>query len=289
LVSIGIPTFNRAASLRRALASALAQTAPDVEVVVSDNASTDQTPEICREFARSHPRLRILRQAVNAGPTPNFRRVLEAATGEYFMWLGDDDWLDPRYVESCLESFRLNPAATLVVGATTFHDPDGGVVAEQPPREYRQRSAMARVCRYLVTVRDNSGFYGLMRRRELAAAGLDNVMAGDWLTVAAMAARGEVVGAPQARLRRRAAHFGGSSGDYRRMVATLGLPRVQGRLPAATIVSNVLRFYATQGPRTGLAAWQRMLLLLLLPGLFLVKGLSNPRFWLRAVGREPRG
>jgi glycosyltransferase involved in cell wall biosynthesis len=288
-VTIGIPTYNRAAALRHALASALAQTASGIEVVVSDNASTDETLAVCEEFARSNPQLRILRAPSNAGPTRNFERVLEAAAGEYFMWLGDDDWLDPGCVAACLEEFRRHPGAAVVASVTTFHDPDGGVVAGQPAREYRQRGALARICRYFATVKDNSGFYGLMRRRDLLAAGLNDVMAGDWLTVSSMLARGDMISASQAQLHRRAGRFGAASGNYHRLVATLGLPRMQGYIPALTIMWNVLRFYATGGSRTGLAAWQRAVLVTVVPGLFLVKGLSNPRFWLRLMGRQPAG
>jgi glycosyltransferase involved in cell wall biosynthesis len=287
-VTIGIPTYNRAAALRRALASALAQTASGIEVVVSDNASTDETSAVCAEFAASNPQVRILRAPSNAGPTRNFARVLEAARGEYFMWLADDDWLDPGCVAACLDEFDRNPRAALVASVTTFHDPDGAIVGQRHAREYRQRSALARVCRYFSTVRDNSGFYGLMRRRDLLAVGLNDVMAGDWLTVASMLARGAMISASQARLHRLAARFG-ASGDYHRLVATLGLPRMQGYVPALTIVWNALHFYVTQGSRAGLAGWQRAVLVAVLPELFLAKGLSNPRFWLRLIGRRAAG
>src|SRR4051812_48138560 len=95
LVSIGIPTFNRAESLRRSIRSALAQDHPALEVVVSDDGSTDNTAAVVAELAAHDARLRCVSQAVNLGHARNFQAVLEAARGEYFMWLSDDDWLDP--------------------------------------------------------------------------------------------------------------------------------------------------------------------------------------------------
>lgn len=283
-VSIGIPTFNRARSLPRALESACTQTFADVECIVSDNGSTDETPQICAAFRARYPKLRVLRQPVNVGPTRNFRAVLEAATGDYFMWLADDDWLDPGFVAACMAQFAAQPRAAIVTGTTSFHDPAGAQVGEHRPAEFRQASALARVCRYFATVRDNSSFYGLARRADFMAVGLEKAIGWDWLLVAALAARGPIVLAPDARMRRTAARFGAASSDYHRMVDTLGLPRWQARVPGAVIVGNVLRFYVTQGARTGLSAWRRALLVPLLPGLFLLKALANPRNWKRAVG-----
>jgi glycosyltransferase involved in cell wall biosynthesis len=86
--TIGIPTYNRAGFLRRALETALDQTHPDVEVLVSDDASTDATQEVVRSFGG---RVRYHRNAENIGSWPNFVKVTELASGDYFSWLQDDD------------------------------------------------------------------------------------------------------------------------------------------------------------------------------------------------------
>jgi len=70
-VSIGIPTYNRAAGLERAVASVLGQTHRELELVISDNASTDNTPELCARLSASDARVRFLRQPFNRGPTAN--------------------------------------------------------------------------------------------------------------------------------------------------------------------------------------------------------------------------
>ena len=100
LVTIGIPTYRRPQLLRRAIASALAQDHGDVEVVISDNASGDDTDAVCREAVAADRRVRYVPQRENIGAVPNFLAALAAGTGSLFMWLGDDDWL---------EAFRSHP------------------------------------------------------------------------------------------------------------------------------------------------------------------------------------
>ncbi len=121
LVSIGLPTYNRAASLERAARSALAQDWSELELVISDNGSDDDTQAICEALRDADPRVRYVRQAVNLGPLRNFEEVFEHSRGELFMWLGDDDTLDPSYVSECAQRAarergphaRVRPGAVL--------------------------------------------------------------------------------------------------------------------------------------------------------------------------------
>lgn len=106
LVSIGIPTYNRAgANLSNVIERALGQTYQNVEVIVSDNCSTDRTPELLKSIA--DPRLRYFRQETNIGPNNNFNFCLDQARGEYFLLFHDDDMIDIDFVEACISS--LNP------------------------------------------------------------------------------------------------------------------------------------------------------------------------------------
>jgi glycosyltransferase involved in cell wall biosynthesis len=107
LHSICIPTFNRSALVRQAISMALSQTNANIEVIVSDNASTDDTPDVVGSF--SDPRLRYVRTETNIGPVGNFLHLLDLANGEYMSWLQDDDLitntLSARAVE-CLDLHR---------------------------------------------------------------------------------------------------------------------------------------------------------------------------------------
>lgn len=90
-VSIGMPVFNGEPFIREALDSLLAQTFTDFELIISDNGSTDGTEAICREYAACDARIRYVRQTGNCGVLFNFQFVLDAARGEYFMWMACDD------------------------------------------------------------------------------------------------------------------------------------------------------------------------------------------------------
>ncbi|MEM5427379.1 glycosyltransferase family 2 protein [Cupriavidus oxalaticus] len=105
LVSVGIPTFNRPEGLRRTLCQILAQTHRNLEVIVSDNASTNPEVELVgMEFAAKDGRVRYIRQPANIGAMPNFKYVLQSATGDYFMWAADDDEWSPLFIEKCLSA-----------------------------------------------------------------------------------------------------------------------------------------------------------------------------------------
>jgi glycosyltransferase involved in cell wall biosynthesis len=103
LVSVGIPTFNRPKGLRRTLEFICGQTYPNLEILVSDNASPgSETESVAREFSAQDKRIKYFRQPTNIGPIANFRFVLAKASGDYFMWAADDDEWDARFIETCL-------------------------------------------------------------------------------------------------------------------------------------------------------------------------------------------
>lgn len=112
-VSIGMPVFEAGVGLGTALDGLLSQTFGDFELVISDNASSDDTEEICRAYAAEDPRIRYHRQDVNVGAIPNFNNVLELARGEYFMWAAHDDRWEPRYVERMVGLLDRDPGAVL--------------------------------------------------------------------------------------------------------------------------------------------------------------------------------
>jgi glycosyltransferase involved in cell wall biosynthesis len=119
LVTIAIPTFNRAASLRGCIQAALAQSYDNIEVLVSDNASSDDTGKALGEF--SDKRLRVLKQKENIGLLPNWNACLAAAGGEYVIFVSDDDRISPRLVERCVGVIGSQPRIPAVVALTNCH------------------------------------------------------------------------------------------------------------------------------------------------------------------------
>jgi|SRR5579884_518463 len=194
LVSIGIPTYNRIGTLKRAIDSVLQQDYPNIELIVSDNASSDGSAELCAAYARAVPHMVFIRQPTNRGAGLNFLEVLTNAHGKYFMWLGDDDWLDPSYISECVQVFERRPDCSLVCGQARyfFGDTDLGFGVTV---NLLQESPIRRVLTYYTLVRDNGTFYGLMRREEIAPILMPIYvgLANDWLLLAALAFRGKIV------------------------------------------------------------------------------------------------
>lgn len=126
-LSIGIPTFNRANCIERAIDSALNQESINVEVIVSDNCSSDDTSNVLKKY-RSNARVKYLRNSFNLGPVSNYNRCLEKASGLYFMILGDDDWLSANYGHVLIQT--LKGEDDVFVGKCTALTPAGTIVHE---------------------------------------------------------------------------------------------------------------------------------------------------------------
>lgn len=106
VVSIGMPVYNGEKYIREALDSLLAQTFAGFELIISDNASTDATEDICQEYAAMDSRIRYVRQPGNRGALANFKFVLDEARGEYFMWAAADDIWDSRWISGMLRTMK---------------------------------------------------------------------------------------------------------------------------------------------------------------------------------------
>lgn len=219
LVTIGIPTYNRAKQLRRAIETALGQDYSNIEVIVSDNASTDGTQNQYQLLCDSDPRLKYLQQEKNIGPTANFAAVLKAATGVYFMWLGDDDWIDAGYVSSCARVLASDPSISLVSGVPQYYA-DGKKVHTGKYFSLPSHSPWMRVIEYYAKVADNGMFYGLMRTAGIQELEISNVMGGDWLMIASVAFTGKVKTLSDVYVHR---ELGGATASYRKIREILGL------------------------------------------------------------------
>ncbi len=112
-VSVGMPVYNGENYLEAALESIVAQTFSDFELVISDNASTDRTAEICRDYANQDARVRYYRNAANLGATFNHNRVMELARGDLFKLAAHDDLCAPTFLQRCVEALDGDPNAVL--------------------------------------------------------------------------------------------------------------------------------------------------------------------------------
>lgn len=168
-VAIGIPVFNGARFLAESLDSLLSQSYEDIDFVISDNASTDGTEEICRAYAARDARVRYVRSDVNRGGSWNFNNVVHQTSAPFFKWATHDDLVAPTYVARCMEVFEAAPATVaLVYARTKIIDHDGGVIREHDDnldiRDDRPHRRLAILVHNIVMA---NAQFGLIRRAAL--------------------------------------------------------------------------------------------------------------------------
>jgi glycosyltransferase involved in cell wall biosynthesis len=196
LVSVGLPVHNGDNFLEAAIRSVLSQTLDDVELVVSDNASTDRTAEICRDFRASDRRVVYRRNPVNLGAAPNYDLAFAAAGGRYFKWLAHDDVLTPTYLERTVGMLERRPDAVLCNSIVEYID-----AADRPLGEYDSGLDEADRARpsdrfAAMTLRSHScvDFFGVQRRSAMRGSLLHARFHGaDRAYLAQMALRGRLI------------------------------------------------------------------------------------------------
>lgn len=243
LVSVCIPTYQRADLLRRAVASILGGEYRNVEIVISDNGSRDGTRQVGEELARADPRVRYFRHAENRGPTWNFEFARAQARGRYFLWHGDDDYLAPDFVPLCVEELERDAGLVLVAGLGAYHAGDGLVTRYGNVIQGALRHPWLRVFKYLLLVDENSLFCGVYRRDAVAPCSMPNMLAGDWAWVADVLAMGRAKVLSQTHCFR---EQGGenTSASLERIVAVHGLPPWHARRAWLAIPLNLANHLA---------------------------------------------
>ena len=167
-VSIGLPVYNGEDFLEEAVDSILAQTYADLELVISDNASTDGTERICQDFAARDSRVRYYRSDENLGASWNFNRVFELANGDYFKWAAHDDRCEPEYLERCVEVLDENPEIVLVFPRSRRITLDGQLHPSQRYGLHEDAPTPWERFRFLIWVEHNCVLiFGLIRSNVL--------------------------------------------------------------------------------------------------------------------------
>ncbi|HEX2543242.1 MAG TPA: glycosyltransferase family 2 protein [Ramlibacter sp.] len=239
LVSVCVPTYKRADRLRSALDKILHCSYANLEVIVSDNASPDHTPQVCEELARTDARVRYYRHPVNQGATKNFEFARAQATGKYFLWHADDDHLDPDYIERCVAELEADPSLVLVAGVAAYHRGDHVTTFRGNVMQPAWRSGIARALHYVFFMEDNSIFCGLYRRESVSDCHPPVCLAGDSVFVAEVLLHGRGKVLPEIHVYREASD--GLSASPKSMVAAVGGPAWQGDYPWLAVPANMAR------------------------------------------------
>ena len=215
-ISVGLPVYNGSPYLKELIESVLAQSFGDFELVISDNASEDDTEEVCQYYARGDKRVRYHRNPENIGLIRNYNRVFEISIAPYFKWVAHDDLYGPRYLELCYPRIRDDPSISVSHCETALIDSSGAsltynidlhccVDAANGCRWYLDRTECASSGAAPRRFRDVLAYqimcapvYGLMHRHLLQVSGLNKSFFGsDKLLLAEMALLGRFSIAPE--------------------------------------------------------------------------------------------
>lgn len=237
-LTVLLPTYNRAGSLSRTIESVLAQTREDFELLISDNASEDNTEAVCGQYVQRDARVRYFRQPSNLGPIGNFNWLLAQPETEFVLMLADDDWLDADYLACCLALIERDPALSIVTGATRYFE--AGARPDLVLNTNLTDAAGARrVLRYLRHSWSSAAFYGLLRTSMVKdALPIPNVMGADWLFVSALSFSGRVLTTTDTHLNRTR---GGTSANFQRIAEVSVLSSRAARNPHLSIAFNQFR------------------------------------------------
>jgi glycosyltransferase involved in cell wall biosynthesis len=198
-VSIAVPVYNGERYLRESLDGLLAQTFTDFELVISDNASTDGTEAICREYVARDPRVRYHRNAVNIGGPGNFRRAFRLSRGEYHKWSTADDLWHPTFVEKCVAVLDARPDVVLAYPRSNIVDANGAVVRTfDDPLDLPEESGVERLRRVIQESTLCHAHLGVIRRSAMLNTGLiGSELASDIRFLAEMAMLGKFAVVPE--------------------------------------------------------------------------------------------
>ena len=161
-VTLAVLTYNRPEGLAHALQAAIAQDYPNLKIVIHDNASAEPTPTLCRAFADADSRIEYNQYPENRGMATNFTHAVDVADTPYFMWLSDDDWMDPDYISVCVRELLNDPSLVTAAGRTR-HVRDGEFFRYSAENDIRLPDPTDRVLAYVSGSCENNGLFGVHR------------------------------------------------------------------------------------------------------------------------------
>ncbi len=198
IISVGMPVYNGETWLAASIESILTQSFTDFELIISDNASSDGTEEICRDFAARDPRIRYFRQDTNFGAPRNYNFVFEQARGTFFKWSSSNDLCRPDFLRLCFAALKDRPDAVLSYPRTLLISDDinkGEVYADN--MDLQDAQAADRFNRILENMALNNVMNGLIRCDALRKTRMHEVyLCSDFVLMAELALLGKFIEVP---------------------------------------------------------------------------------------------
>lgn len=192
LVSIGMPIYNRPIEMKRALDSILSQTYTNFELIISnDNSPNPEIDIIARNYSDVDNRIKYFKQEKSLKTVDNYSFVLKKASGKYFMWLADDDWIDSNFIQDCLEFLENNDDYSICEGKCIYQD-NGVILHSNSSKSSFSNSSWYRIINYFFSVSLNGYMYGLIRKSCLDKIEFENEIGFDWQIAGSLFYQGKV-------------------------------------------------------------------------------------------------
>lgn len=243
LVSIGVPVYNGAPEIGGAIASLLRQTHGELEILVSDNGSTDETWQICLAAAASDPRVTVIRHPHNRGALANFEYVVDRACGAFFMWAAADDRWDARFIAANLAALD-DPQCVGSISRVRMTMPRGKSGEFTGTFPLRGRFSK-KVAEYLRCPGQNSRFYGVYRRGAIQRSLVREPFIGaDWATMINVLRHGDLHEVDETLMER------GSRGESSRLHSDGGSRPLATRIRTSLVLAPFTRWLARNLPRS---------------------------------------
>lgn len=224
--------------------SVLDQEYPNLEVTISDNCSTDDTMDVCVELGQKHHSIRYFRQPHNIGVMQNFEFVLSRASGDLFMWMSDDDFLEPGILHKYIAFLVNNPGYALVSGQIRYWAGSKALFCERD-FSFEHDSAFIRVIHFYFKVVYGSIFYGLMHKQIARQIPLKNRIGDDWHFIASLAYLGKIKNLDCIGYNKQC---GGLSKDFKQYGKAMGASSFAVRFPHLQIALDAFSNIAYHSP-----------------------------------------
>ncbi len=200
LVTVGIPVYNRKEGFERAINSVLSQTHHHLEIIVSNDCSPNpEIDSLVRKYALSDDRIKYFFQDKPLRTVSNFSFVKDKATGKYFLWLADDDWIDENYIALCIEFLESNPDFSMACGICCHHETPSKIISNDTSFSIEYKSYWRRISKYFKTVTLNGYFYGVLRTDLIRDFVLPNQLGFDWCIIGYLCYKGKLKTLPSTR------------------------------------------------------------------------------------------
>ena len=243
-ISIGIPTYNGNVGIIKTLSSIWAQGYSNYEIIISDNCSIDNTWEIIQDISKTHPEIKYFRQEKNLGMVPNYEFLLRKASGKYFMWVADDDKLEPGILTKYVDFLENNSEYSIVSGAIKYWLNDTPDIIERG-FTFEQESPGIRVVKYYFKVIFGGMIHGLMRRELTTQVSLRKVIGNDYHFMANLAYLGKIKNFDFVGYHK---SFGGTSKAFKQYAKAMGDSDFAGNFPHLKIACDAFREVMYRSP-----------------------------------------